>query len=428
MDTYRSVVYTIQPNTTPQAIEAKFAQRSQRYQRLTLTSHNCSVTFSSVGLRRIRPEAPIRSNFWCSNDKLNQIWLNGVRTVDMCTVAKGETAKAWDVTDDGTRVHGQHWAPCRQGTRWTDKTVTFQVKVEQHGASWGVHMVANGLIFCLDSDKRTLTAFEGLSDKSAVFPTIPRGSWDLPGDVDMSEWISVKTVAHQSSVTVALNGKHIATIDDLEIHPILGGAGNNSGSVAFGGPAGWISLYKTLSVCDGEGRPLYNNSLLPSDEARTLADFAVGTNKLPCTIDGAKRDRAVFGGDLHAMGRSIYYSTMNMEAAAGSIKLLTSHQTKDGYLGNLCPIQAPEHTESEEPPTYAFYSLGYSLLLVVSIKDYWMHSGDDKLVANIWKRLEHLVTFASGFVNAQGLVAAPPPLSSKSAQLCKDSTSLLTSL
>ncbi len=142
-------------------------------------------------------------------------------------------------------------------------------------------------------------------------------------------------------------------------------------------------------------------------------DFQVGTNPLSCTIDGAKRDRALFGGDLFVMGRSICYSTANLNAILGSIKLLTSHQTRDGYLGNLCPIQAPIHKEPSEPPTYAFYSLSYALLLVVAIKDYWMHSGDSAIIRSIWPRLEKLMVFVEHFVDGRGLVVAPPPLSSK---------------
>lgn len=55
----------------------------------------------------------------------------------MCTVDAGETAEAWDVTEIGTRIQGQHWAPCRFGTRWEDKVVEFDVKIESGGASWG---------------------------------------------------------------------------------------------------------------------------------------------------------------------------------------------------------------------------------------------------------------------------------------------------
>lgn len=329
----------------------------------------------------------------------------------MCTVEAGETAEAWEVTEEGTRIKGQHWAPCRHGTRWGDKIVEFEVKIERGGASWGVHMVANGLIFCLDVEKRSLGAFEGLSDTDGVFPSVPKGRWDIPAEVSLQDWVAIRIIAKGPSVSVQIHCIDIASIDGLDLHPILGGCGNNTGSVAFGGPSSYQAVYRALKITDLEGQALYENDFKLSDKARTLADFAVGTNALSCTIDGAKRDRAVFGGDLFVMGRSIYYSTANFEAALGSIKLLTSHQTKDGYLGNLCPIQAPVHEEEVESPTYAFYSLSYALLLVVAIKDYWMYSGNHEAVRTAWPRLEKLIAFTERFIDGRGLVVAPPTLS-----------------
>jgi alpha-L-rhamnosidase len=412
MDTYRINTQYFEPSTAPSLVKLRFAQRSQRYQKIILKTPNSSLTISHLGFTHIRPPNPTKSTFICSNDTLNRIWNDGVRTVDMCTVEAGETANAWEVTESGTRIRGQHWAPCRHGTRWGDKIVSFEVQIEHGGASWGVHMVANGLIFCLDSKRRTLGAFEGLSEANGVFPSVPRGRWDISPDISLGQWILVKMTAKGSSVSVQLNGAQVALVSDLDIHPILGGSGNNTGSVAFGGPEEYKAIYRALYVTDLEGKTLYQNNLKFQDQARTFADFAVGTNALSCTIDGAKRDRALFGGDLFVMGRSMYYSTANLNAALGSIKLLASHQTKDGYLGNLCPIQAPAHEDLTEPPTYAFYSLSYALLLVVAIKDYWLHSGDITTVRTLWQRLEKLIAFTESFVDERGLVVAPPLLSS----------------
>lgn len=175
MNTYRINTQYFEPSTEPSLIKLRFAQRSQRYQKIILTTPNSSLTISHLGFTDVRQPNPTKSTFTCSNEKLNQIWRDGVRTVDMCTVEAGETADAWDVTENGTRIRGQHWAPCRHGTRWGDKIVSFEVQIERGGASWGVHMVANGLIFCLDISKRTLAAFEGLSETNGVFPSTPRG-------------------------------------------------------------------------------------------------------------------------------------------------------------------------------------------------------------------------------------------------------------
>lgn len=410
MDTYRNMTLTLESSREPQTISAEYAQRLQRYQRIRLVSQQASVTFVRVGFKRIRLQAPPKSVFTCSNELLNTIWRDCVKTVDMCTVTEGETALAWEVTESGTRVFGQHWAPCRRGTRWGDKSVHFQVRIEAGGASWGIHMVANGLIFCLDIAEKVLYASEGLSHTSTIFPVAEKGRWQLE-DMPFEGWLDVKTIAKADAVMVAIQGRQVVVITGLDLHPLLGGSANNTGSVAFGGPCGWISQYRNLQVHDGASTLLYENDLLLHNRDRTLADFQVGSNSPACTIDGAKRDRACFGGDLYVMGRSIAFSTMNFAAFRGSIDLLTNHQTKDGYLGNLCPIQAPMHDGEEEPPTYAFYSLTYALLLVVAIKDYWLHTGDNDSLANLHDALEKLIGFVDRFVTAEGVVAAPPPLS-----------------
>lgn len=413
MDTYRSNLHRASSGSHNQIIRAKSIQASQRYQKITLTNPNTTIVFSRVGFERVRPEIPVKANFQCSDSTINRIWKDGVRTVDMCTVIAGETKPAWDVAPHGTRVYGGHWAPCRQGTRWSDKTVTFETKIEAFGASWGVHMVANGLIFCLDAEKKSLDAYVGLSKDSGTFPSRKMGSWTLPQSAVLSDWVQIVTVCKGDKVTVTVQGQDIAVLDSVAVKPLLGGE-VNSGSVAFGGPAEWIATYRNLVVTATDGSTLYRSSLLEKDAERTYTDFQVGTNRLSCLIDGAKRDRACFGGDAFVTGRSIAYSTGDFETWRGSLQLLMSHQTQDGLLGNLCPIQAPEHDTQDEPPTYAFYSMAYALLLVVSVKDYWQHSGDDSFVKKYSKKMQAQMRFAARFVNRSGLVEAPPHLSSKS--------------
>ncbi|KAK1702702.1 uncharacterized protein CLUP02_14524 [Colletotrichum lupini] len=411
MDCYRNVSMTVAPSESQQTIKPRLAQRSQRYLKVVLITSNATLVISKFGFESIRPTIRPKASFSCSDEILNRIWNDGVNTLEMCTVVKGETAPAWDITDQGTRVLGQHWAPCRQGTRWGDKEVSFQVLVEELGASWGVHMVANGVIFCLDVIQEELRAFEGMSHVSAVFPVKSFGSWSTHGIVKQGEWIKVSTITSGNRITVIINEREVATITDVQIRPLLGGSGINTGSVAFGGPEGWLALYRNLDVRDANGDCLYQNDLLFGNKERTLADFQVGTNAVSCMVDGAKRDRATFGGDLFVSGRGVAYSGMDSEAVAGSIELLASHQTEAGYLGNLCPIQAPIHAGTEPPPTYAFYSMTYALLLVVAIKDYWLSSGDHEALRRYLPAAEKLLEYAKSQEKPSGLIEVSPDMS-----------------
>ena len=273
-------------------------------------------------------------------------------------------------------------------------------------------MITNGVVFCLDIQSRTLSAVEGLANQSSILLSIDRGSSQLPETLDLSGWFTVESLATKDRVTITIRGYEVAILTGLHVRAMLGDNLINTGSVAFGGPPGWIACYRQLSVESLSGQTLYENSMRLGDTERIYADFQVGSNKLPCIIDGAKRDRASFGGDAFVTGRSIAYSTTDFEAWNGTIQLLISHQTSDGYLGNLCPIQAPEHGGPDEPPYYGHYSLTYALLLVVSIRDYWMHSGDRALVESLYHQLERHMEFTGQFMNDEGLVEAPPYLSS----------------
>ncbi|KAF3360810.1 hypothetical protein VdG1_01123 [Verticillium dahliae VDG1] len=193
--------------------------------------------------------------------------------------------------------------------------------------------------------------------------------------MNLSGWLAVCTTVKEGTVTTVIENKEVAEIKDVQIRGMLSGGKTNTGSVAFGGPEGWLSIMQA------------------PEAAAVFADFQVGANPLACTVDGAKRDRACFGGDVFVMGRSLAYSTADLDAWRGSIRLLT-----------------PEHRDEGPPPSYAFHSLTYALLLVVSIKDYWMHAGEREAVESCFQKLEKLIHYADKFTNAAGLIEAPPHL------------------
>ncbi|KAG4025792.1 hypothetical protein MFRU_050g00100 [Monilinia fructicola] len=408
MDTYRAKSLYFAPSNTLKLMNFKLPQTSQRYQKLTLVTPNCSVAISSVGFRELRPQTIGESRFVSSNELLNKIWRDGVNTVDRCTVEAGEVQEIWSVGEFGTRISGQRWAPCRHGTRWKDKAIKFRVRIESGGASWGIHMVESGLIFSIDIASRRLSAFEGTSDTP---PSTLRGTWDLPGRLDLFDWLRIDIEARGSSVLVRINHKKIAIMKRLSIYPSPGGE-PNTGSIAFGGPEHYLATYRSLVVRDFNDNVLYENDMRLKNKVRILSDFQVGTNQIPCTVDSAKGPRICSAADLFVMGRSIYHSTGHLEAVLGSLSLLSSHQEQHGYLGNISPIQKTFFENEEiESPTYAFFSLTLNFQLLVAVKDYWMYSGDFSIVDRIWDKMEKSMTFAMLYEDKRGLIVAPPNMS-----------------
>jgi hypothetical protein len=89
----------------------------------------------------------------------------------------------------------------------------------------------------------------------------------------------------------------VVRLDGLDVRPLLGGCYNNADSIALDARRD-TQHHRNLHVTDSSGNILYENNLLPANKYRTMADFGVGSNMLACTIDGAKRHRTAFAGNL----------------------------------------------------------------------------------------------------------------------------------
>lgn len=93
-------------------------------------------------------------------------------------------------------------------------------------------------------------------------------------ELDLTDWLKIKIIASGDRVDVEIWGHHVASVTNLKLHPIFGG-NINSGSVAFGGPAHYTAVCRSLLVRDTRNKILYKNFLLANKE-RTLADYVVG--------------------------------------------------------------------------------------------------------------------------------------------------------
>jgi alpha-L-rhamnosidase len=160
----------------------------------------------------------------------------------------------------------------------------------------------------------------------------------LPFDLKPGTWHQVRTVVTGSTprtVQTYVDGQLLLTFQDaFPPLPALG-ISLSQGSIGFGNAQGAEALFRDLSVTAAGGQTLYASTLTgPS----VLDDFAAGTNAVPSILDGAKRDRYPYTGDLAQSGLTVYCSNGASDYVKGSLQLLGAYQDSNGQVpGSLPP-------------------------------------------------------------------------------------------
>ncbi len=160
----------------------------------------------------------------------------------------------------------------------------------------------------------------------------------------------------------------------------------------------------------------YRGWFLSSDE--TLNDiwytgaYTVDTNMVPAgaqnsstfpvILDGAKRDRRIWAGDLFNAGRSTYtafgYGAQGSDYVSNSIDVLGARQATDGSV----PGESANWTST--PPTADFYSTAYSLYFPIGVVDYFRYSGDLTFGIEQYDRLKAQMDYNRSQANPDGLI------------------------
>lgn len=85
-----------------------------------------------------------------------------------------------------------------------------------------------------------------------------------------------------------------------------------------------------------DGGVSYSN---PMTSTSFLIDFFSGNNPLDTIVDGSRRDRIAYSGDLGIAGTAALASTNGLEYILGSLELLGSHQATPGFFIPTAKIQ-----------------------------------------------------------------------------------------
>jgi alpha-L-rhamnosidase len=140
--------------------------------------------------------------------------------------------------------------------------------------------------------------------------------------------------------------------------------------------------------------------------------IAPGTTiEQPVILDGAKRDRAVWVGDLNVSGRTLLdgFGATGGAYDRGSLALLGDHPataaslfapalgtpSSPGPMPGFCPGESNEYC--------AFYSATYSIEFVLDMYDYYLYTGDRAFVRQEWPLVQRELAWEDGQLDSSGL-------------------------
>jgi hypothetical protein len=118
--------------------------------------------------------------------------------------------------------------------------------------------------------------------------------------------------------------------------------------------------------------------------------------KTAIVLDGGKRDRDSFTGDLGVEGPVTYLSTDDVAAMRNTLDVLARQQTADGFVpgnGQVCPDQS------------AHFSGDYDLWFVHDVYLHWLYTADPEALGAWWTAVTGALDWAVRQIDDSGLVA-----------------------
>ncbi|KAH0083736.1 bacterial alpha-L-rhamnosidase domain-containing protein, partial [Aureobasidium melanogenum] len=142
------------------------------------------------------------------------------------------------------------------------------------------------------------------------------------------------------------------------------------------------------------------NSSVPGDTVAPWSWYANTTiaNSSVVLVDGAKRDRLIWPGDMHVITPSLFVSTSDDAAITNSIDNLFSLQNASGKL----PYAGYPFKQDTYSATYHLYNL-------IGVSDYYKFTDDLGYVRNKWNAWKLGLNFSLGFIDETGLMNVTSP-------------------
>ncbi|CAG8140278.1 unnamed protein product [Penicillium olsonii] len=359
MDTYRVNRFNI---TEPKVYLNRLLQGGLRYQKLNLSSAG-EVELSSIGFRPTVSTTAISDlpgSFSCSDPVLSRIWESGAYTVQLNELPANSTPDFWTITHEGAFVDSL--APQPLSTDWspmlTAYELQFSVKPKSGGFGFTVlsDTLGSGIYIFVNIVNSSISAHVGSSDLSD-----PLASAALPSSVTLNKWQTVRSAVNMTEISVQVDNTTVFNFSQSAAF---------YGSFGLGASLGHSATFADLSL-SVSGKQVYSTSLT---DTSFLEHFLLGTNPLPVSVDGSRRDRIAYAGDLEMTTGTALASTQGQEYINGSIELLGSYQLPPGFFVPNAKVQQLPRTTPVDANITGL--IGYSFSMVSAMALFYEQTGD----------------------------------------------------
>ncbi len=362
MDSYRVNRYNI---TAPGQVINRLIQGGFRYQKLNLSSPG-ELTLRNVGVVPTVHTTPLNKlpgSFKSSDSSITDIWTVGARTIQLSEIPKNSIPQFWEITSEGALI-GSLAPQANAGlVAVTSTAYNLDFKVKPLAGGFGFSVLSDtlnsGIYLSVDVGARTIAAYVGSTTENTE---LTRAA--VPSNVTLAlgTWHSVHVQVAMTDIAVHINGQQVLSFTQYS---------KFYGSYGIGASFGHRAVFRDLVATNTAGAVTYQHTLT---DKSCLDDFLAGTNPLDVSVDGSRRDRIAYTGDLDVAGSAALASTHGLEFIEGTLQLFASYQATPGFFTPTVKIQQ----EPLSAPLNVNMTglIGYSWNLLTAVSQVYMHTGD----------------------------------------------------
>ena len=369
---------------------APLVQGHTRYVRVQLDFPGTSVEIGSVSMvnKEVYDHSPHDGYFLCSDERLNRLWYISTWTLQIASLPN---QNAWKTIDGWLLPRKLEQADdiglSTTGDKWQDVTLEtlFELRANPH------FIAAAGLAFRAKDARNAYTAEVALD-----------GVFKLRKRIDGKDTvISEKKLkdplmdGRQYKLEISALGPVLTTRLDGTVIDESRDETLATGRVGFYTPKEKWPLFDSITVKDGKGQ-----KLLADDFSGDLSQWQFART-LSCVVDGGKRDRLLWTGDLYFGQRSVYYAFANPIYMRDSLKMMAFNQTPEGY------VHASPYAERSVPPLSGdfgpFPSDEFAAWLAPVAWDHLLYTDDVETLKNVYPAIKRLEGYLGARLGENGL-------------------------